>query len=88
MTLDRGKHSRFLVLDEQDCWLRPDLVPRLVKIVYEVGRHYGFQVLMITHHDLAAFEQYADRIYRFTPAADGVQVRASRAAPLTSDREE
>src|SRR5439155_11341646 len=29
-TLDDSKHRRFLVLDEQDCWLRPDLVPRLV----------------------------------------------------------
>ena len=88
MTLDRGRHRRFLVLDEQDCWLRPDLVPRLVKIVYEVGRHLGFQVIMITHHDLAAFEQYADRIYRFTPAPTGVLVRLSRATPETADRED
>jgi hypothetical protein len=88
MTLDRGKHRRFLVLDEQDCWLRPDLVPRLVKIVYEVGRHLGFQVLMITHHDPAPFEQFADRIYRFVPTPTGVQVRLSRTPPLTADRED
>ena len=37
-TLDEKAHSRFLVLDEQDCWLRPDLVPRLVKIVHEAGK--------------------------------------------------
>jgi hypothetical protein len=34
-TLDPTRHRRFLVLDEQDCWLRPDLVPRLVKIVHD-----------------------------------------------------
>src|SRR3954464_9678510 len=33
--LDESQHRRFLVLDEQDCWLAPDLVPRLVKIVHQ-----------------------------------------------------
>lgn len=73
-TLDESKHRRFLVLDEQDCWLRPDLVPRLVKIVHEAGRALGFQVLMISHHDLAAFEQYADKVYRFQPDPTGLRV--------------
>jgi len=73
-TLD--DHRRFLVLDEQDCWLRPDLVPRLVKIVHDAGKALGFQILMISHHDMAAFERYADKIYRFTPIEGGaVQVR-------------
>lgn len=78
-TLDPAEHRRFLVLDEQDCWLRPDLVPRLVKIVHDAGKALGFQVLMISHHDLGAFEPYADRIYRFTPTPDGV--RAERWRP-------
>jgi len=72
--LDETEHRRFLVLDEQDCWLRPDLVPLLVKIVHDAARSLGFQVLMISHHDLTAFEQYADRIYRLTPHPDGVRV--------------
>jgi hypothetical protein len=70
-TLDPDRHRRFLVLDEQDCWLRPDLVPKLVKIVREAGQALGFQVLLISHHDVAVFEHYADCIYRFTPQADG-----------------
>lgn len=71
-TLDPAKHRRFLVLDEQDCWLRPDLVPKLVKIVQEAGRALGFQVIMISHHDLSVFEKYADKIYRFVPFMGGV----------------
>lgn len=71
-TLDPARHRRFLVLDEQDCWLRPDLVPKLVKIVQEAGRALGFQVLMISHHDLSVFERYADKIYRFVPLMGGV----------------
>jgi DNA repair exonuclease SbcCD ATPase subunit len=70
-TLDPARHRRFLVLDEQDCWLRPDLVPRLVKIVQQAGRALGFQVIMISHHDLSVFEQFADKVYRFSPVPGG-----------------
>src|SRR5262245_7708116 len=84
-TLDPAVHRRFLVLDEQDCWLRPDLVPRLVKIVHKAGRALGFQVLLISHHDISAFEQYADKIYKFIPTVDGVQVKDRAAAPLSPD---
>jgi hypothetical protein len=75
-TLDENQHRRFLVLDEQDCWLRPDLVPKLVKIVHDAGRALGFQILMISHHDVALFERYADRIFQLSPRGDGcVEVR-------------
>src|SRR5262245_17010348 len=84
-TLDPAVHRRFLVLDEQDCWLRPDLVPRLVKIVHDAGRALGFQVLMISHHDVSAFEQYASKLYQFIPTVDGVQVKDRAAAPLSPD---
>jgi ABC-type glutathione transport system ATPase component len=82
-TLDPSKHRRFLVLDEQDCWLRPDLVPKLVKIVRDAGQALGFQVLMISHHERVMFEQYADRIFEVLPrASGGVEVRqVSTAAP-------
>lgn len=73
-TLAEREHRRFLVLDEQDCWLRPDLVPRLVKIVHEAGKALGFQVLMISHHDAGAFERYADKVYRLNPTPDGIAV--------------
>ena len=74
-TLDEKSHRRFLVLDEQDCWLRPDLVPRLIKIVHDAGKALGFQVLLISHHDAESFRQYADRVYRLLPRGDaGVEV--------------
>jgi hypothetical protein len=80
-TLDDRQHRRFLVLDEQDCWLRPELVPRLVKIVHEAARALGFQMLMISHHDVALFERYADRIYQLRMTTDGT-VEASLVDPL------
>ncbi len=73
--LPQARHRRFLVLDEQDCWLHPDLVPRLVKIVHEAGTALGFQVLMISHHDVGNFLRYADRVYQLTPdAGEGVGI--------------
>ena len=79
--LDPKRHRRFLVLDEQDCWLHPDLVPRLVKIVHEAGTALGFQVLMISHHDVGNFLRYADRVYRLsTDNGEGVKI-----AEITSD---
>lgn len=85
-TLDESKHRRFLVLDEQDCWLRPDLVPRLVKIVHQAGRALGFQVLMISHHDIALFERYAERIYQLVPGGEeGVSVQLVHDQPWEHD---
>lgn len=72
------EHSGFLVLDEQDCWLRPELVPKLVKIVHETGKELGFQILMISHHDTKLFDRYADKIYKLEPkvASNGNTVEA------------
>jgi ABC-type glutathione transport system ATPase component len=84
-TLDPAKHRRFLVLDEQDCWLRPDLVPRLVKIVHDAGKALGFQVLMISHHDVEAFRGYADKIYKLVPDPAGVRAVEWSEAPGTAD---
>lgn len=74
-SLDPARHARVLVLDEQDCWLRPDLVPRLVKIIGDASRALGFQVIVISHHDIELFRQHADRIIELRPGAEGVEVR-------------
>jgi hypothetical protein len=67
--LDERDHRRFLVLDEQDCWLRPDLVPRLMAIIHTIARKLQFQVLVISHHSVDLFQEHADRICRITPGA-------------------
>jgi len=75
-TLDQSLHRRFLVLDEQDCWLHPDLVPKLVRIVQQAGTALGFQVLMISHHDVGSFLRYANRVYRLSPdRGEGVGIK-------------
>ena len=84
-TLDESEHRRFLVLDEQDCWLRPELVPRLVNIVHRAARELDFQVIMISHHDSALFEKFADRIYRFVPNGNSVSVKQLNPTAIAAD---
>lgn len=82
-TLDEKEHRRFLVLDEQDCWLKPELVPRFVKMIRDAGQALGFQILMISHHDVGMFRKYADKIYELRHDATGTVVASevSLAAP-------
>lgn len=86
--LDSQEHRRFLVLDEQDCWLRPELVPRLVNIVHRAAKELKFQVIMISHHEIGLFEKYADKIYRFTPSRAGsLCVEEVSSSPVEQDFE-
>ncbi len=80
-TLNPERHRQFLVLDEQDCWLRPELVPKLVNIVHRAARELGFQVLMISHHDVGLFEKYADKIYRLSPKNGTVETNVMADPP-------
>lgn len=45
---------KLLILDEPDCWLSPDRVVPFVSLLQETVSRMpdGFQVLLITHHDL------------------------------------
>ena len=61
------RHRPFLVLDEQDCWLRPALIPRFMKLINEIARRLELQLLIISHHPLDLFAGSADRIYELMP---------------------
>jgi len=82
--LDEKQHRRFLILDEQDCWLRPDLVPQLMGIINAIARRLRFQILVISHHDVSHFREYADLIYRILPEKDpgeGARLELPEKAP-------
>ena len=53
--LPEDTHRRFLVLDEQDCWLQPELIPRFAKIIHEAAKALNFQILVISHHNSNIF---------------------------------
>ena len=83
--LPESTHRRFLVLDEQDCWLQPELIPRFAKIIHEAAKALGFQILVISHHNSSIFQDYADRIFRLHPSNEGVKIEMLNRAPEVVD---
>lgn len=74
--LNPEAHRPFLVLDEQDCWLRPDLVPRFMELISTIARRLGFQVLVISHHPLELFAESADNVLALEPdRKNGVSIK-------------
>lgn len=69
--LDPARHRPFLVLDEQDCWLRPQLVPKLMELVGRIAGKLDLQVLVISHHPVDTFAVHADRIFTLRPSRGG-----------------
>jgi hypothetical protein len=69
--LDPASHRPFLVLDEQDCWLKPELVPKFMKLVAAIAKKLGLQVLVISHHPIDLFSCHAERIYTLRPGQSG-----------------
>jgi ABC-type glutathione transport system ATPase component len=81
-------HRMLLVLDEQDCWLRPDRVPELISLVRQAAVKLGIQMIVISHHDEQLFETHADRIFEFTPERGGsVRVEQLKMAATDADHE-
>jgi len=74
--LDPAEHQRFLVLDEQDCWLRPELVPAFTRIIAAIGEKLKLQVLYISHHSVDMLHANAKRVFLLAPEREhGVTVR-------------
>ncbi len=69
--LDPARHRPFLVLDEQDCWLKPELVPVFMKLVSRIAKELEVQVLVISHHPVDLFAMHADAIHTLRPRKMG-----------------
>ncbi|WP_300155005.1 hypothetical protein [Solidesulfovibrio sp.] len=69
--LDPAAHRPFLVLDEQDCWLRPDLVPGFVRLIAAIAERLDLQVLYISHHPVDHFAGQARRVFALRPSREG-----------------
>ncbi|WP_319542167.1 hypothetical protein [uncultured Pseudodesulfovibrio sp.] len=65
--LPEEQHRPFLVLDEQDCWLKPALIPKFMKLIGEIADRLKLQLLVISHHPLDLFAGSAQRIFELVP---------------------
>lgn len=64
---EEKEHRPFLVLDEADCWIRPEIVPEFVRVVAKAADRLGLQVLYISHHPVELFAEHAQRIFELLP---------------------
>lgn len=50
IALALSSERRFVVLDEPDCWLEVDLVPRFIQVLDKLCEEMGVQAVFISHH--------------------------------------
>lgn len=50
ISLYKSTNRRFIILDEPECWLAPDLIPRFVSVIERMSDLIGIQTVLISHH--------------------------------------
>ena len=60
--LCRTNNRRFIVLDEPDCWLKPEHIPAFIKVLTGVAKQVETQVIFVSHHDPSFFEGAVDMV--------------------------
>jgi len=83
--LSRTKNRRLMILDEPDCWLKPERVPAFVRVIAQVSQQTQTQTFFITHHDPSYFEGQVN-VVRFFADENG-KVGAQALAPLLNQWE-
>lgn len=58
IALSRLPNRKFIILDEPDCWLKPEHVPVFAKIIGEISEKLKIQTIIISHHDWKYFKDY------------------------------
>jgi len=74
LLLSAGRADSVLFLDETFAHVSAEYEPRLAEFVRELVDKTGVQIIMVTHS--TAFDEYADRRYRFTLANGVTSVHA------------
>ena len=62
IALIQSKERRFLVLDEPDCWIKPEIIPEFVQVINQISEKLKIQILMISHHDEVLLNEIPDRL--------------------------
>ena len=62
IALIQSKERRFLVLDEPDCWIKPEIIPEFVQVINQISKKLKIQILMISHHDEVLLNEIPDRL--------------------------
>lgn len=68
------KLARFMVLDETFASVGEEYIPNTSKLVNELSKKTGLDVLLVTHQK--EFQNSAQRIYRVKEAPDGLKIES------------
>ena len=69
-------HARpFMVLDEGDCWLKPERVDAFYQVLFRVARDLGIQLVVISHHDFSLLRHLKAFDIEFRSNGDSVSAR-------------
>lgn len=58
IALSRLPNRKFIILDEPDCWLKPEHIPIFAKIIGEISTQLNIQTVIISHHHWSYFKDY------------------------------
>jgi len=81
--LSRTQNRRLMILDEPDCWLKPQRVPAFVNVIAQVSEQTQTQTFFITHHEPELLQGRVN-VVQFTQTPSG-GVRAAAELPLVHD---
>lgn len=58
ISVARSSNRKFLLLDEADCWIKPERIELFAKIIGETSINNNIQIVMISHHNSSYFQKY------------------------------
>lgn len=62
ISLIRSKKRRLLILDESDCWLKGDYIPKFGAVIQQLSERLGIQIVMISHHNEGNFSDIRNKL--------------------------
>lgn len=84
IVLSRLKNRKFIILDEPDCWLKPDHIPSFAKIIGELSEKLKIQTIIVSHHDWNFFKDYG-RVIRLYSDGKNLQTETLHDLNVTVD---
>lgn len=84
IALSRLPHRKFIILDEPDCWLKPEHVPLFAKIIGELSEQLRIQTVIVSHHDWEYFKHYG-RVVRLNDDEPHLHTEIIHDTPFESD---
>ncbi|MDO8416306.1 MAG: hypothetical protein Q7S87_08865 [Agitococcus sp.] len=61
--LSRTNNRRLMVLDEADCWVKPDRIAAFIRVIAQVSSQTNTQTFFISHHDPDLFKELVNIVH-------------------------